>query len=57
MPTNKPRYSVVIDDETLKKVDDHWYNNRFKSRSQATVDLIKKGLEALEKEQNNNSAQ
>ena len=47
MPTEKPRYSITVDDETLKEIDDFRFENRFSSRSKATVELIKMGLEHL----------
>ncbi|MDR2666730.1 MAG: ribbon-helix-helix domain-containing protein [Holosporales bacterium] len=49
MPTNKPRYTVIVDEETLKEIDDFRFNNRFPSRSAATLELIRAGMQALEK--------
>ena len=51
MPTQKPRYTVIVDEEMLKKIDDYRIENRFPSRSAATIELIKLGMEQLEKEQ------
>ena len=51
MPTNKPRYTVIVDEELLKKIDDFRFENRYPSRSAATLELIRIGIEALEKEQ------
>lgn len=51
MPTEKPRYCITVDDEMLKEIDDFRFNNRYNSRSQATLELIRLGLQAL-KEQN-----
>ena len=51
MPTQKPRYTVIVDEEMLKKIDDYSFENRFPSRSAATIELIKLGMEQLEKEQ------
>lgn len=51
MPTQKPRYTVIVDEEMLKKIDDYRFENRFPSRSAATIELIKLGMERLEKEQ------
>ena len=51
MPTQKPRYTVIVDEEMLKKIDDYRFENRFPSRSAATIELIKLGMEKLEKEQ------
>ena len=51
MPTQKPRYTVIVDEEMLKKIDDYRFENRFPSRSAAIIELIKLGMEQLEKEQ------
>ncbi len=51
MPTEKPRYCITVDDEMLKEIDDFRFGNRYNSRSQATLELIRLGLQAL-KEQN-----
>lgn len=51
MPTKKPIISVVLDDEMLEKVDDFRFGNRIQSRSKALNELIRKGIEQLEKEQ------
>ncbi len=50
MPTEKPRYTVIVDDELLKKIDDFRFENRYPSRSAATLDLIRLGMEALQNE-------
>lgn len=51
MPTQKPRYTVIVDEELLKQIDDFRFENRYPSRSAATLDLIKLGMEQLKKEQ------
>lgn len=48
MPTEKPRYCITVDEDMLKKIDDFRFDNRFNSRSQATLELIKLGLLKLE---------
>ncbi len=53
MPTEKPRYSITVDDEMLKEIDDFRFNNRYNSRSQATLELIRLGLEALKNNKQN----
>ena len=40
MPTNRPRYTIIVDDELLNQIDDFRFNNRFPSRSAATLALI-----------------
>lgn len=49
MPTEKPRYTVIVDEELLRQIDDFRFENRYPSRSAATLDLIRLGFEALEK--------
>ena len=51
MPTVKPRYCITVDDELLKRIDDFRFENRYASRSAATLELIRLGIEQLEKEQ------
>ena len=51
MPTEKPRYTVIVDKELLKRIDDFRFENRYPSRSAATLDLIRLGLEEIEKRQ------
>jgi hypothetical protein len=51
MPTEKPRYTVIVDEELLKEIDDFRFENRYPSRSAATLELIRLGMESLKKEQ------
>lgn len=55
MPTEKPRYTIIVDEELLKKIDDFRFENRYPSRSAATLDLIRLGMESLKKEQQGKS--
>lgn len=55
MPTEKPRYTVIVDEELLRQIDDFRFENRYPSRSAATLDLIRFGFEALEKKKGNTS--
>ena len=48
MPTEKARFTVIVEDELLKKVDDFQFGNRYRSRSSAAVELIKIAMDALE---------
>lgn len=50
MPTKKPRYTVIVDEDVLKEIDDFRFENRFPSRSAATLELIKRGIEQLREE-------
>ena len=49
MPTGKPRFTVIVDEELLKEIDDFRFENRYPSRSAATIDLIRRGIEQLQK--------
>ena len=51
MPTEKPRFTVIVDEELLKEMDDCRFENRYPSRSAATIDLIRRGIEQLQKDQ------
>lgn len=50
MPTNKNKFTVIVDDELLKEIEDFRYDNRFRSLSSATVALIHLGLMSSMKE-------
>ncbi len=49
MPTQKPRFSIAIDDDLLKAVDDYKFDNRIKSQNQAINDLVRAGLNELDR--------
>ena len=51
MPTEKPRYTITLDEEMLEKIDNYRFENRFANRTQATLELIRIGMETLEKQQ------
>ena len=53
MPTSKPRYTVIVDEALLKEIDDFRFENRYPSRSAATLELIRLGMETLKKEEPN----
>ena len=50
MATDRHRYTVSVDDEMFQKIEDYRFDNRYNTRSEATVALIRLGLEALENE-------
>lgn len=50
MATEKPRYTVSVDKEMLQQIEDFRFEHRYQTRSEATVELIRLGLEALQKE-------
>lgn len=48
MSTNRPRYTVSVDDDLFSKIEDFRFENRFQTRAEATVALIRLGLEVVE---------
>ncbi len=50
MATDRPRYTVSVDAKMFQQIEDFRFENRFQTRSEATVGWIRLGLEALEKE-------
>ena len=48
MPTEKARFTVIVEDELLKKIDDYRFENRYGSRSSAAGELIKIAMQTLE---------
>ena len=51
MATDKQRYTVSVDDAIFKQIEDFRFSHRFQTRSEATVELIRLGLEAVQKAQ------
>lgn len=49
MGTDKHRYTVSVDDELFQKIEDFRFYHRFQTRSEATTELIRLGLEELKK--------
>ena len=49
MSTNRARYTVSVDDDMFSKIEDFRFENRFQTRAEATVELIRLGLEVVEK--------
>lgn len=50
MATTKKRYMISVDDDIFQKIEDFRFERRFPTRSQATAELIRLGLESLKKE-------
>lgn len=51
MATEKPRYSITLDDDMFKEVEDFRFEHRYQTRNQATIELIRLGLEAIKEQQ------
>lgn len=54
MATDKPRYTVSVDKELFQRIEDFRFEHRYQTRSEATVELIRLGLESLKKEETAN---
>lgn len=50
MATKKPRYMISVDDDMFNKIEDFRFEQRFQTRSEATAELIRLGLEVIGKE-------
>ncbi len=50
MATSKPRYTVSVDNELFQRIENFRFEHRFQTRSEATVELIRLGLDSLEKD-------
>lgn len=49
MSTEKPRFSITVDDELFKRLEDYRFENRCPNRSQAVVELIRQRLDEYDK--------
>lgn len=50
MATDRPRYTVSVDKELFQQIEDFRFERRYQTRSEATVELIRLGLEQLKQE-------
>lgn len=44
MPTDKPRVTFTVSQDTLDKIDDYRFRDKSKNQTQAILSLIEKGL-------------
>ena len=47
MATDRPRYTVSVDNELFQQIEDFRFARRFQTRSEATVELIRLGLKMI----------
>lgn len=47
MATTKPRFSITLDEELFKQVNDYQHNQHYATQTKAIVDLIRRGAESL----------
>ena len=50
MPSKKPYLAMVIEPDLLQQITDYQFDNRFANRTQAVLDLIRRGLEDVARE-------
>lgn len=48
MPTDKPRYTITVDPELQRKIEDYQFNNRIKTQTKAIIALMELGLQKLQ---------
>ena len=53
MATENKRYTVSVDQKLFDEIEDFRFTNRYQTRSEATVELIRRGLEQLKQENEN----
>ena len=51
LATNKKRYTVSVDDELFQQIENFRFTRRYQTRAEATVELIRLGLQQLQKEE------
>lgn len=47
MPTDKPRFTITVDDDLYNQITEYRFSNRMKNQTQAVLSLIDKGLAVL----------
>lgn len=52
LATQKHRYMISVDDEMFNAIEDFRFGHRYQTRSQATAELIRLGLEVIHKSEN-----
>lgn len=50
MATEKPKFTVIVEEDLNKEIEDFMFEQRLRSKSAATVHLIQKGLEKLKED-------
>ena len=49
MPTDKPRFTITVDEELFKRLEDYRFENRCSNRTQTVVELIRQSLDEYDK--------
>ena len=48
MATDKPRFTITMDTQTLDRVDDYRYSHRINTQSKAILELVQEGLKRVD---------
>lgn len=51
MGTDKPKFTVIVDNEILDKIEEYRYVHKLRSKSAAAAELIKIGLATIDKKE------
>lgn len=54
MATKKQRYMISVDDKMFEEIENFRFEKRYQTRSEATTELIRLGLEVVEKLEKHN---
>lgn len=49
MPTDKPRFTITVDEALFEQIEEFKFANRYKNQTKAVIALIEKGLDVLAK--------
>lgn len=56
MPTEKPRITITMTEEELRKIEDFRFGKKMKNQTQAILSLIRLGMDEIQKEEDKKSA-
>lgn len=51
MATQKPRYMISVTNEMFEQIEDFRFQNRYQTRSEATKELLRLGIDALKQQE------
>lgn len=55
MPTQRPRFTVILDEDLLDRIDDFRFENRYPSRTSAILDLLNIAIAEVNKNSENDN--
>lgn len=47
MPTDKPRFTITVDESLMHEIENFRYENRIKNQTQAVIKLMELGLQEI----------